>query len=88
MRIQWTDSAVRSFAEHLANIAANNLASAQRVRSAMVEAVERLNDAPHRGRPGQRVGTRELVIPRFPTYLVVYRVIDTEIRILRVWHGR
>ena len=88
MRIRWTTTAARSRAEHFAYIASDNPDAAQRVRSAVVEAVERLADSPHRGRPGQRVGTRELVIPKFPNYLVVYRVTETEIRIIHVWHGR
>ena len=86
MRIRWTESAVRSFVEHLAHAAADSLDAAQRLRSAVVESVERLNSSPHRGRPGQRVGTRELMTPRFPAYVVVYRVIESEIRIICVWY--
>ena len=88
MRIRWTEPALRSFAAHIGHIAEDNPDAAERVRNAIVETVERLADYPHRGRQGQRAGTRELVIAAFPTYLVVYRTTETEVRILRVWHGR
>ena len=52
----------------------------------VIEAVERLVDFPHRGRQGRREGTRELVISGLP-YIVVYRVRDASIRILRVFHA-
>jgi plasmid stabilization system protein ParE len=58
------------------------------VRAAIRAAVEALADQPHRGRPGELADTRELVIAQFPAYIVVYRVTQTEVRILRVWHGR
>ena len=88
MHIRWTNPARRALAEHIAYIAQDNPEAAQRVRDAIISAVESLADSPHRGRPGQRAGTRELVIAKFPAYIVVYRVSDTEVRIIRVWHGR
>jgi toxin ParE1/3/4 len=45
-----------------------------------------LADHPHMGRAGRVDGTRELVVARTP-YLVVYRVISTEVRIIRVLHS-
>ena len=69
-------------------LAERNPEAARRVRAAIRAAVEALVDQPHRGRPGQLADTRELVITEFPVYLVVYRVTQTEVRILRVWHGR
>jgi plasmid stabilization system protein ParE len=88
MPIRWTLPAARSLAAHIKYIAGYNSDAAQRVRDAIVTAVEGLADSPYRGRPGQRVGTRELVVPRFPNYIVVYRVTETEVRLLHVWHGR
>lgn len=88
MRIRWTNPARRTLAEHITFIAQDNPDAAERVRDAIIAAVESLADTPHRGRPGQRAGTRELVITKFPSYLVVYRVAESEIHIIRVWHGR
>jgi len=88
MRIRWTNPARRTLTAHIAFIAQDNVDAAERVRDAIISAVESLADTPHRGRPGQRAGTRELVSTKFPAYIVVYRVTEREIRITRVWHGR
>ena len=88
MRIRWTTRARQDLARQHDDIAKDDPDAAERVEAAIAEAVERLADYPHRGRPGQRVGTRELVIADFPTYIVVYRVTETEVRITRIWHGR
>jgi addiction module RelE/StbE family toxin len=88
MRIRWTAVALRALGRHITFIARDSPDAAERVQRAIVEAVERLADQPHRGRPGQRAGTRELVIAAFPSYIIVYRVTATEIRIIQVWHGR
>ena len=88
MRIRWTTPARQDLARYHDYIAEDDPDAAERVEAAIAEAVERLADYPHRGRPGQRVGTRELVIADFPTYIVVYRVTETEVRITRIWHGR
>lgn len=88
MRIRWTPPALNALGRQLAFIARDNPDAALRVRDAIIGAVERLVEQPYRGRPGQRVGTRELIIAEFPAYIVVYRVADAEIRILQVWHGR
>jgi toxin ParE1/3/4 len=50
------------------------------------EAVEGLEQFPSRGRPGRQAGTRELVVPRTP-YVVVYRVTDEAVQVLRILHG-
>jgi addiction module RelE/StbE family toxin len=88
MRIRWTTPARRALVRQISYIARDNPDAAVRVRDAIVEAVERLADQPYRGRPGHRAGTRELVIAAFPAYIVTYRVTDTEIRVIQVWHGR
>ena len=47
--------------------------------------VDLLADFPNRGRPGRRVGTRELLINGLP-YLVVYSVKINRISVVRVLH--
>jgi toxin ParE1/3/4 len=88
MRIRWTAPARRAFTQHIAFIADDDPDAADRVRVAILEAIELLAEYPHRGRLGRREGTRELVIAQFPSYIVVYRVAKSEVRILRIWHGR
>ena len=41
---------------------------------------------PRRGRPGKRVGTRELVLTPLP-YILVYRITGNVIQIARILHG-
>ena len=62
-------------------IAADN--QVQRV----LQAAEGLLRFPESGRPGRRIGTRELVVGKTP-YVVPYRLRDDTIEILRVLHGR
>jgi plasmid stabilization system protein ParE len=61
---------------------------ANRVCRAIYDAVQILGRYPEMGRVGIESGTRELVVPSFPMYIVVYRVIDSvAVQVLRVWHG-
>ena len=87
MHIRWTIPALRDFTSQVASIAEDNSDAAERMRVVLLAATWQLVDYPYRGRPGRKEGTRELVIAEFPTYLVVYRVIPTDIRIIRVWHA-
>jgi addiction module RelE/StbE family toxin len=41
---------------------------------------------PYRGRPGRKPGTRELVLSPLP-WVVIYRVADDAIHVLRILHG-
>jgi toxin ParE1/3/4 len=61
--------------------------AAQKLRHRIRRAVLRLAEFPQAGRVGQVVGTRELIVSNLP-YLVVYRVTESEVQILRVWHER
>lgn len=87
MRIRWTNSARQHFAAHITYVAADNPNAVERIKNAIVSSIEQLADQPYRGKPGRRAGTREQVIAEFPTYVVAYRATETEIRIIRVWHG-
>jgi plasmid stabilization system protein ParE len=51
--------------------------------------IQRLADAPHRGKPGRVYGTRELVTPRIgkTASIIVYRVQGDRLEILRVLFG-
>lgn len=51
----------------------------------VVEATRRLLDYPHIGRIGEDEETREWWVRHTP-YLLVYRIKDDVIEILRVWH--
>jgi addiction module RelE/StbE family toxin len=45
-----------------------------------------LLEFPHRGRPGRKPGTRELVLSPLP-WIVVYRIAGDLIQIVRILHG-
>jgi len=45
-----------------------------------------LLEFPHRGRPGKKAGTRELVISALP-YLIVYTVRGDVVCVVRILHG-
>jgi toxin ParE1/3/4 len=47
---------------------------------------ESLVNSPNRGRKGTEPGIRELVFSPLP-YIAVYRVKDSVIEIVRIWHG-
>ncbi len=51
----------------------------------LYDGVRSLRSMPHRGRPGDRPGTRELVYVSLP-YIAIYRVSDTHVEILGFRH--
>jgi toxin ParE1/3/4 len=67
-------------------IAHDNPGAAVRLDEAIERQVRQLRDQPLIGRPGRMPGTRELIISRTP-FIVIYRVTETRIEILRVLHG-
>ena len=73
---------LRSIRRH---IGLENPAAATRIAVQIIAACDRLEYLPERGRPGQRPGTRELTAMR--PYVIVYRVRDDAVQILRIWHG-
>jgi toxin ParE1/3/4 len=60
--------------------------AARRAALRIYEGIGKLAPFPHRGRPGRKIGTRELVFPGFP-FLTVYRVCSDVIEISRILHG-
>lgn len=86
MRIVWTAPARQDLRSHVLYVAERNPDAARKLQASVRHAVETLADHPNRGRPGRFEGTRELVIVGYP-YLVVYRVREESVRILRVLHG-
>jgi toxin ParE1/3/4 len=64
----------------------DNPEAALRTVRAIFERIEQLVAFPRRGRVGREEGTRELVLSPLP-YIVAYRVKDSTIEILQIWHG-
>ena len=86
MKIRWLDLAVDDLADIADYIAQDNPKAANRVVSRLWSAVNSLSKQPEMGRPGRVYGTRELIVSNTP-FIVPYRVVESEIHILRVLHG-
>ena len=67
-------------------IGERNGPAADRMARLFAERAERIRRFPEMGRPGRVTGTRELIV--HPNYILIYRVTETAIDILRVLHVR
>ena len=87
LKVEWTHPALADLIEAQIYISQENPQAAQSVAQKVWDASQKLADNPEIGRSGHIDGTREWVIPQTP-YLIVYRIKDNRIEILRVWHAR
>jgi toxin ParE1/3/4 len=85
--IVWSPRAIEHLAHLRAYIARDNPKAANRIASALLEAVERLAEMPNLGRPGRVTGTRELVVPGTP-YIIPYRPRGDRLEVVAVFHTR
>jgi addiction module RelE/StbE family toxin len=85
MIVVFSDDAIEDLSSILAYLTERNPKAADRIGRRLVEAADKIAPFPHSGRPGLRDGTRE--IPTVWPYVIVYRVTETEVQILRVWHS-
>lgn len=86
MQLRWTREAAADL-ERIADYLIQHVPerAAELVRT-VYDAPALLLEFPHRGRPGKKAGTRELVIATLP-YLVVYTVRGDVIFVVRILHG-
>ena len=87
MTIVWSPRAIEHLAHLRAYIARDNPNAANRIASALLEAVERLAELPNLGRPGRVAGTRELVVSGTP-YIIPYRLRADRLEVIAVFHAR
>lgn len=87
MQIRWTDLALDDFTR-ICDHSNSNFGPTRGRRTALqiYGAVDALADFPHIGRIGRKAGTSELVIRGLP-FLVVYRLKNETIEIVRILHG-
>ena len=86
MHLRWTEAAasdLERIADYLFSHAPDR---APRLIRSIYEAPETLLSFPHRGRPGKKAGTRELVLSPLP-WIVVYTVRDDLVHVVRILHG-
>lgn len=86
MKIKWLNSAIDNFSNIADYIAEDNPQKARQIVSKIRSAISNLSKQPSMGRLGRVQGTRELVIVGTP-YLIIYRLQQGNIEILRVLHG-
>ena len=85
MEIIWRRAALNDLEALHEFIAEDNPEAAQRVAAAIGAAVHPLAEHPNLGRAGRVGGTRELVLSSLP-YIIVYRIVAEQVRILSVMH--
>ncbi|PHJ58827.1 toxin Y4kP [Nostoc linckia z18] len=85
MRIKWLRRALRNLEQAHSYILKENPQAAQEVILKIQVAASQLENYPFMGRPGRVEGTRELVISSTP-YIVIYRIKEESVEILRVLH--
>jgi toxin ParE1/3/4 len=86
MRLRWTSAAADDL-ESIWDYLERHLPSySQSTIQEIYQTILTLRSTPFRGRLGREEGTRELVLPRLP-YILVYRVKDTDVEILHIYHG-
>jgi toxin ParE1/3/4 len=85
--VVWSPRAIEHLAHLREYIARDNPKAANRIARALLEAVERLAELPHLGRPGRVAGTRELVVPGTP-YVIPYRLRGDRLEVIAVFYGR
>jgi toxin ParE1/3/4 len=86
MRLRWTTPATNDLYHIIQHIQQDNPDAASKVAETLYDGCSSLENFPHLGRKGRIAGTRELIYSGLP-YIVVYRVYDQVIEILRIYHG-
>lgn len=89
MRITYLSLAVFDLAEIRAYLSGQDAGTTQQAGSKLRDTFNQLGRFANLGKPGRVFGTRELVTPKIgkTAYVVVYRVKQDEIQILRVLPG-
>lgn len=86
VRVRWLRRALLDLDEVEAYIAQDNPQAARETVVNVIRAVSVLQEQPGIGRPGRVPETRELLVPGLP-FIVPYRVKETMVQILRVYHA-
>jgi toxin ParE1/3/4 len=86
LRIFWLEKAFTDIEEAYKYILLDNPLAAEKEINKVLEAVKRLPENPAMGKSGRVAKTRELVVAGTP-YIVIYRVKNNRLEILRIFHG-
>jgi toxin ParE1/3/4 len=83
--VHWCPAALRDLDLVLEYLTSHNPLAAERLVEEILEASDSLATLAHRGKPGRVPGTREMLTDR--PYVLVYRVEEAGVRLLRLWHA-
>ncbi len=86
MKVRWSDRSGQDVLAIGEFIALSDRSAAIGVADRIKGAGDNLETFPRRGRPGRLADTRELVVTGL-SYILIYRVFDEDVEILRVLHG-
>jgi toxin ParE1/3/4 len=86
--IIWSPTALEHLQAIYDYILADNPAAAIDVHEEIERAAGLLKDNPRLGHPGRAADTRELVVPAYQNYIIVYEIEGQHIHILAIMHGR
>lgn len=84
MTVKWTKTALKNLGLIADYIAQDKSIRAKTFVREIRGKTNLLADFPGMGRPGRIIGTRELVVHK--NYIVVYRVRDGQVEIIRIYH--
>jgi toxin ParE1/3/4 len=85
MQVKWLSKALQNLDDEANYIAHENPVAAVKMVLQIMATVELLKDQPGMGSPGRIPGTRELIITG-TRYLVPYRVKESQVEVLRIFH--
>jgi toxin ParE1/3/4 len=86
LKIYWLEKAAMDLEEAFEFISFDNPPAAENEVNKVLAAVELLSINPAMGKAGRVAKTRELVVAGTP-YIVIYRVKNNRLEILRIFHG-
>jgi len=86
MYLRWTEAAAADLERIADYLFVHAPTRAPGLVRSIYEAPDALRSFPHRGRPGKKAGTRELILSPLP-WTVIYAVRDDAIDIVRILHG-
>ena len=85
MRLRWTPLAASDLEEIHEYLSEHHPSFAQSTVRLLYDAVRSLRRFPERGRLGEAIGTRELILARLP-YIIVYRTTHEIVEVVRIYH--
>ena len=88
LEIIWSLTALEHLQAIYDYILADNPGAAIDVHEEIERTVGLLKDNPRLGHPGRVVDTRELVVPAYQNYIIVYEIEGQRVHILAVMHGK